>query len=315
MCRTYLAIAAVMRISRSPPLSCVACVAAWSQAVGPSRPDSTVVRAIALGSTCVASAMPVEVEVNYTVKCDDRVWRVAPREMYTVQYDGSDHHFVRLTSRGFARVCFDEMPSSWATRSDGIRHITRLRNQAAFDQLAVQAALFAMPTPAPKRPRQKLLEMRTKRLEKDALEVEMPSVDLMGGNHVGQYTITLLRPIHPTDALWVEMTSASIAYCVDVVVGMGLDPDGMVREELPKGCTNDGKRYICRWYDEGEHRLCYKTYRPTADSDEARDVAKTRLRAFVANGHKDADSGDGGAPPNDPIGGEAAVDGNDIDVD
>ena len=174
-----------------------------------------------------------------------------------------------------------------------MRIITDARNKAAFNMLAVQASLFAdhVSEPTPKRKRQKRLEVNAARLEHDLLEVDMPSIELVDGRCSNACKITFLRPILPTDSVYIEASVSALASCIDMIAGMHLADEEPAKEELPLKCWWDGvrRRYITTWYKEDAHKWCFKTFRATSDSNEARENAKGRMYVFIENDHTSPD--------------------------
>ena len=232
--------------------------------------------ALRLGPTlwsCLALAM-VSMEVTYVFKYGDKVWKVLPSDMIT---EGVECPLVRLSSRGLGRLCFEEPPSKWVTRSAGMRQLLSCRNMAAVDDLAAKAAVLAVPSPAAKRPRVRRLEMATRRLEKTTMSVEMPMVDLPNGEHIDGCVLKVMKPMHPTDAFFVEASAAAVQYCVKVISCMGLSDDEC-RSDLPKGCTCTGKRFIFR--GTVASRTYYKTF-PFNDTDESKAKARADMIAYI----------------------------------
>jgi hypothetical protein len=216
----------------------------------------------------------VSMEVTYVFKYGDKVWKVLSSDIVN---DGVECPLVRLSSRGLGRLCFDEPPNKWVSRSIGLRHLLDCRNMAAVDDLAAKAAILAIPSPAAKRPRVRRLEMATKRLEKSTVSVEMPAVDLPNGDHIDGCTLKVMKPMHPTDAFFVEASAAAVEYCVKVIYGMGLSDDEG-RGELPKGCTCAGKRFIFR--GTAASRTYYKTF-PFSDTVEDKAKARADMIEYI----------------------------------
>ena len=263
----------------------------------------------------VAAHPMAHITVQYSIQYEDRTWRVPAAELMKAADECTT--LVRISSHGFARLCFaGASPVKWCHRSEGMALLLKCRNESAFKALTSEASVFAQPTPAKaaKRPRLNHTEMKAKRDLRDTMSVRLPCIDLPGGISVEACHATMLRPIQPTDAPYVELTPTNVDYICAVISQLGLQElqDGDA-EELPKGTYKLKSRFVFRWFYLGRWR--HKTFPFEAESSRA--AAKGKLFEFAANPN-------GGGALVDPLADEVSEDdaageedgvNNDADVD
>lgn len=225
--------------------------------------------------------MAVSLTVSFTVEYSGRSWRVHPGDASKV--GGND--FVHISADGFAKLCFGELPNKWRTRSAGMQHLKRCRNELAFGAAALAQRLHGEPTPC-KRPRSLRTEISAKRLVGSAFEVVMPLVVLDDDSHIQSCTLTMQRPVLAADALVVSASTEALAYCIEVVTRMGLSADDpVVKDELPRGCYWGNNRYVLKWFHEPTNKWCFKTFPAAGRSLADRAVARQSLMDFAINPH------------------------------
>ena len=230
--------------------------------------------------------MALHVETTYSVKVAGATWRVAQSDLCTITDEcGQRRDFIRLTSHGFARFCFGVQPLKWVSRSEGMNILMRCRNDVAFEQLYAAAAAFAdTPTSCAKRRRTRATrgELNAKRTaDKETIEVKVPSVGGMAAR-----TITMVKPVLPTDVLFVDPSVESLTFCHGVICHFKLQAEiDVEREELPVGVwwQSTHRRYVVKWFDDKEAVHRYKVFRASAETAAAKSTAKAEMEVFVAN--------------------------------
>lgn len=145
--------------------------------------------------------------------------------------------------------------------SIGMQQLIDMRNIVQSDELR-QASSFAVPSflqdailaegsdpSTPKRPRQSraaLQAMRDDGCRQSAVVITVPAI-----GEAAPYPMMVMRPVNPTDDLWVQLTAANIQAVIDYVRECGFD-EGLAKKKrdktLPRGVwsrrTPDGGEFF-----------------------------------------------------------------------
>lgn len=144
------------------------------------------------------------------------------------------------------------------TYSKGMAHLIELRNkqQAAGLVEPEQCTLFAEPQLKKARTLSRRV-IESKRKAPGAMTLE---VDADGIKH----EITVLRPVHPTDCLFVPYESSMIASVLHVIAVYGFETDEEMPEILPKGIfrrqCGEVFKYIVK-FKKPDGSCGYRTYK------------------------------------------------------
>ena len=147
------------------------------------------------------------------------------------------------------------LPKCWSlTSSKGLCDLIRLRNEAQADSMASSGCkLFEAPIKKRRlrsRPSQEVM-----RTNPDSLMLE---VVLDGVYH----NVSVLRPVHPTDNLFVEYEESTLTVVLNYLRSQGFDlPPRRKSTDLPVGTSKHNKGFICKYkkQDGTSGYKCVKT--------------------------------------------------------
>ena len=195
--------------------------------------------------------MPVSMQKSYDIQMNDSpVWKVRAADLRIVDevelvrvlpYKGT---FVKLVCHGVVDVPNNIKDNASLATTEGWRKLMELRNKAGLPQTSevkaepktVAQMLFGAAAPAaPKKPRQNAAELVALRSTPALMNMDVPGVD-----DGPALAITVLKPVHPCDELWVRCDADTIEQIVKFIQHCGIDRDDVYRRRAyqPRGRGN-----------------------------------------------------------------------------
>ena len=192
--------------------------------------------------------MPVSMQKSYDIQMNDSpVWKVRAVDLRIVEgvelvrvlpYKGT---FVKLVCHGVVDVPDNIKNTASLGNTRGWHKLMELRNKAGLPQPSevkaepktVAQMLFGAAAPAaPKKQRQNAAELAALRSTPTLMNMEVPGVD-----DGPALAITMIKPVHPCDELWVRCDADTVEQIVKFIQHCGIEREDIYRRRVyqPRG--------------------------------------------------------------------------------
>ena len=235
----------------------------------------------------------IEETVSHTINYNDIKWRVPPEDVKTV--NATTFVKVRNDSRAVAAMISkghrdeEEIQDHGRvnlTRFEGYHQLMTWRNKAQAEELVpqpVESTLFG--EQAQRKP---IKVVRLSRSERSVAKNTYSPIEVDIKVDSAVMTVQMLRPMHPCDALWVQLDTATVSAVMKVINQSHLLPEtARVSDEIPGDVKGIHKRKQGRYVVKTGNRTS-KLCKTLSDAIETRREIEAGGGEEVAGDGEDA---------------------------